>query len=187
MRRSSQHQVQSPLRRLHRCCGRTFAATSEIRLPPCGWSQRRARRFRADHGTRTYQEGYRPLGIDRALCLLVSKPTPLGSCLWGFTCLHQDFTDSELELSAKLQPILRLLEAAYGGQRDTIRRGRAEEYSLTAREQEVMNLLSRGLTAVAIGHLLGISPRTVAKHLEHVYTKLDVSNRIDAMNRLKRV
>jgi DNA-binding CsgD family transcriptional regulator len=60
-----------------------------------------------------------------------------------------------------------------------------EDYSLTAREHQILQLLDKGLTGLAIEHLLGISPRTVAKHLEHVYAKLGVSNRIDGLNQLR--
>ncbi|MCX2749230.1 helix-turn-helix transcriptional regulator [Arthrobacter sp. MI7-26] len=62
---------------------------------------------------------------------------------------------------------------------------RSEAYSLTAREHEILQLLGRGLTGVATGHLLGIGPRTVAKHLEHTYAKLGCTNRIDPLRRLR--
>ena len=45
---------------------------------------------------------------------------------------------------------------------------------LTARETEILELVSRGHSNRQIAHRLGISPRTVDKHLEHAYTKLDV-------------
>jgi DNA-binding CsgD family transcriptional regulator len=45
--------------------------------------------------------------------------------------------------------------------------------SLTAREAQVLELLSAGDNNHRIAHRLGISPRTVDKHLEHAYTKLD--------------
>jgi hypothetical protein len=41
--------------------------------------------------------------------------------------------------------------------------------------------LAEGLTAAAIGRRLSIAPRTVTKHLEHVYTKLGVSDRLAAV------
>jgi DNA-binding NarL/FixJ family response regulator len=51
---------------------------------------------------------------------------------------------------------------------------------LTARESEVLALLARGLPNKGIAHQLGISPKTVGNHVEHVYTKLGVSNRAGA-------
>ncbi|MGX1160902.1 regulatory LuxR family protein [Arthrobacter sp. SLBN-100] len=155
---------------------------------PSIWKPRRLSDLATDlelRQTRTYQETYSPLGIDRQIALLVSRPTLMSSSIWAFCRLRLDFTDKEVELSAKLQPMLRLLEAAYGGQGDRMQMNRAEEYSLTAREQEILELVGKGLTGLAIGHLLGISPRTVTKHLEHAYAKLGVSNRIDALNRLR--
>ena len=41
----------------------------------------------------------------------------------------------------------------------------------------MLTLVAQNLTAVAIGHRLGISARTVHKHLEHIYTKLGVGSR----------
>jgi DNA-binding CsgD family transcriptional regulator len=58
---------------------------------------------------------------------------------------------------------------------------RAEPISLTAREQAVLALLGDGLTAVAIAHRLRISSRTVHKHLERTYRKLDVTDRLAAV------
>ena len=52
---------------------------------------------------------------------------------------------------------------------------------LTEREREVLSLVALGRTNVAIGHALACSPRTVAKHLEHAYRKLDVTSRVEAV------
>ena len=55
---------------------------------------------------------------------------------------------------------------------------------LTARERNVILLLCDGMTAVAIAHRLVISPRTVEKHLENIYAKLDVCDRLSAVLRI---
>lgn len=55
---------------------------------------------------------------------------------------------------------------------------------LSAREREVMKLVANGDTNSSIAHTMGISPRTVAKHLERIYRKLHVSNRAAAVARL---
>jgi HD-GYP domain-containing protein (c-di-GMP phosphodiesterase class II) len=51
---------------------------------------------------------------------------------------------------------------------------------LTSRENDVLALLARGMPNKAIARELGISPKTVGNHIEHVYTKLGVSNRAGA-------
>jgi DNA-binding NarL/FixJ family response regulator len=48
---------------------------------------------------------------------------------------------------------------------------------LTARELAVLDLMADGLIAAAIARRLGISPRTVNKHIEHVYEKLGTHDR----------
>lgn len=54
---------------------------------------------------------------------------------------------------------------------------------LTLREGEVMHWLSCGKTDAEIAALLSISPRTVQKHLEHIYVKLGVETRTAAVMR----
>lgn len=53
-------------------------------------------------------------------------------------------------------------------------------YQLTERECEVLTWLAKGKTNRDIGDILGISPRTVNKHLEHIYVKLGVETRAAA-------
>jgi DNA-binding CsgD family transcriptional regulator len=45
----------------------------------------------------------------------------------------------------------------------------------------VLAWVARGKSDTAIGNLLSISSRTVNKHLEHVYRKLGVSSRAEAV------
>ncbi|MFL6646278.1 MAG: helix-turn-helix transcriptional regulator, partial [Paraburkholderia fungorum] len=56
----------------------------------------------------------------------------------------------------------------------------AAQFNLTAREAEVLLWLSRGKTNRDIGDILGMAPRTVNKHLEHVFGKLHVETRAAA-------
>ena len=48
---------------------------------------------------------------------------------------------------------------------------------ITDREQAVLDLMADGLIATAIGRRLGISPRTVSKHIENIYRKLGTHDR----------
>jgi len=52
---------------------------------------------------------------------------------------------------------------------------------LTNREAEIMNLLIDGLADKEIASKLGISLQTVKSHLKHIYAKLGVCNRVEAM------
>lgn len=55
-----------------------------------------------------------------------------------------------------------------------------EKLGLTTREAEVLLWIARGKSNRDIGQILGMSPRTVNKHLEQVYVKLGVENRAAA-------
>ena len=52
-----------------------------------------------------------------------------------------------------------------------------EQYQLTPRETDVLAWVAKGKTNRDIGEILGMSPRTVNKHLEHIYVKLGVETR----------
>jgi DNA-binding NarL/FixJ family response regulator len=53
---------------------------------------------------------------------------------------------------------------------------------LTAREQEVVRLVARGMSNKAIARLLGISPRTVEGHLNHVFEKVGTTSRTELVH-----
>lgn len=52
--------------------------------------------------------------------------------------------------------------------------------SLTARETEVLSWIAKGKTNRDVGEILGMSHRTVNKHLEHIFEKLGVETRAAA-------
>jgi DNA-binding CsgD family transcriptional regulator len=55
-------------------------------------------------------------------------------------------------------------------------------FRLTAREAEVLYWVVKGKTNRDVAEILSMSPKTVTKHLEHVYTKLGVETRTAAAN-----
>lgn len=55
-----------------------------------------------------------------------------------------------------------------------------DNFKLSAREADVLFWISKGKTNREIGHILGISPRTINKHLEQIFKKLEVDNRTNA-------
>jgi DNA-binding CsgD family transcriptional regulator len=59
--------------------------------------------------------------------------------------------------------------------------GKIRRFGLTQRESEILSWVAQGKTNPEIGTILGISPRTVQKHLEQVYQRLSVEHRHAAM------
>lgn len=55
--------------------------------------------------------------------------------------------------------------------------------TITAREKEVLHLLSTGLTYEKIATQLKVSHQTVKMHLKNIYRKLGVKNKIQALNK----
>ncbi|HYF90393.1 response regulator transcription factor [Azospirillum sp.] len=72
--------------------------------------------------------------------------------------------------------LFRLSEPAAGRQEAILR----DALGLTVREAEVLLWIANGKPNRDIGEILGISPRTVNKHLEQVFAKLGVENRASA-------
>jgi len=54
---------------------------------------------------------------------------------------------------------------------------------LTRRQWELLRLVAAGHTNFQIGRRLGVSERTVSKHLENIYGRLQVSSRMAAVTR----
>ena len=60
-----------------------------------------------------------------------------------------------------------------------------EIISLSKREVEVLEQLSKGLSYTAIADNLFLSPSTVRKHIENIYKKLQVHSKIEAVQKAK--
>jgi DNA-binding response OmpR family regulator len=76
------------------------------------------------------------------------------------------------ELLARVQSLLRRAGAPPAAARLPI---------LTRRELEVFRLLANGLSDADIGRRLVISPKTVGSHVAHIYEKLGVRSRVQAL------
>ena len=59
--------------------------------------------------------------------------------------------------------------------------------ALTAREQEVLDLMARGSTNREIAEALHLSPHTIHEHTSSLYRKLGARNRADAVQRASRL
>lgn len=63
---------------------------------------------------------------------------------------------------------------------------RIQETILSKREIEILELIAKGHTHSQISELLFISPATVRKHLENIYSKLQVHSKIEAVNEARK-
>lgn len=82
----------------------------------------------------------------------------------------------EEKQALEFQPVLALPQAPMG--RPT---------PLSEREREVLQLVDAGLSTREIAARLVITPSTVKKHLEHIYTRLDVHNRTSALAQARKL
>lgn len=55
------------------------------------------------------------------------------------------------------------------------------ETNLTKRELEILQIIAKGLSNNEAANVLGLSKATIRTHLEHIYEKLDVTNRVEAV------
>lgn len=124
-----------------------------------------------------YGEAFRSRG-GRFQLSLVTRLTGVTGTGWVLTRSFSDFTSSDVEAAALLLPFLTVLTAlARIGPASS---SKARE-PLTTRESAVLALLAQGLPATTIGHRLGIAEGTVRKHLNHVYAKFGVHDRMGAV------
>jgi DNA-binding CsgD family transcriptional regulator len=94
---------------------------------------------------------------------------------------HFPFLSDEEGLAVVLQLAIAPLRLTIA-QADVPATGTSTRSLLTPREQDVLVLLAAGSTARAIAGQLQVSPRTVCKHLEHIYAKLGVGDRLSAVS-----
>jgi DNA-binding CsgD family transcriptional regulator len=127
----------------------------------------------------------RPLGIPHQLAL----PLRVGDGIEAYVVSRpdDDYGDADAELAALVLPVLTALVGQHRVLLDVPdeRYDRARGIRLTDREFAVLTLLGAGLTAQAIARRLSTSPRTVHKHLEHLYRKLGVRDRLMAVQRAR--
>lgn len=128
-------------------------------LGPAGrWRNSAARAELAAHMGMRYQ------------LIIPLRATTRSCCALGLMRAGRDFTERELDIAEWIQPVL--LGWWY---RRTPQR--AAGIALSPRERQVLNLLAEGLTVPAIGHRLGISPHTAARHTERIHRKLGTHDR----------
>lgn len=138
--------------------------------------------------TRLYQELYVPLEVKEQIAFTLPD---VGEQLVAIALSRsdRDYSDGERDFLDRARPFI---IQAY---RNAIAHSKTREHSaaaldaalvqdgLTAREAEVLRHVALGGSNRDVGARLGVSDRTVQKHLERVFRKLDVSTRSAAAAR----
>ena len=123
-------------------------------------------------------------GASYQLSMVVAVDTPAHGHGWVIGRSLHDFSDEEIELARSLLPVLALSWAH-------LRRGappssaRGVHPVLSPRERHALELLATGCTATAMARKMEVSPRTVRKHLGNLYRKMDVHDRLMAVERAR--
>jgi DNA-binding CsgD family transcriptional regulator len=142
------------------------------------------------HRLGLYAEFFRGISVEHQIAISLPGPDEqvIGVAL---SRGDRDFSDQDRALLSVLRaPLTAALLRARSRQQASQALGaagcgdQAGPASLTAREIVILRLVAAGRTNRAIAHQLQLSPRTVAKHLEHVYRKLGVSSRAAAVARM---
>jgi DNA-binding CsgD family transcriptional regulator len=128
------------------------------------------------HSTGMHADYYRPLGHEHDLSLALPIGPGRTARLFLIRGPGPDFGDRDRALLTLLRPHL---HQAY---LDAERR-REPAPQLTPRHWELLRLVATGHTNAQIGRRLGLSEGTVRKHLENIYTRLQVSSRTAAVTR----
>jgi DNA-binding CsgD family transcriptional regulator len=139
------------------------------------------------HRLGLYAEFFRGIPVEHQLA--VNLPGP-GQEVIGIALSRgrRDFSDQDRALLSVLRApltaaLLRARRRRQAGQVLAAMAGRGLA-DLTEREIQILRLVADGHTNASIARALGVSPRTIAKHLEHLYRKLGVSSRAAAVSRM---
>lgn len=105
---------------------------------------------------------------------------PGESQVWVLGRTTTNFTAADREVGDALAPVLSAVAAHRAALMKLEVRASAGEL-LTQREIVILRMQADGVGSRGIAVRLGISPRTAQKHAEHIYRKLGVHNRHDAI------
>lgn len=103
----------------------------------------------------------------------ILKKTAPGKMLEAIRELYQGGAPMSSQIARKVVAAFQNKPAVAGDNLDV----------LSNREKEILELLSRGLMYKEIAWELSISQETVRKHVYHIYEKLHVTNRVEAVNK----
>lgn len=106
----------------------------------------------------------------------ILKKTPPAKLLESI----QELMDGGSPMSSQ---IARKVVAAFQNKKSANTSSESSLDMLSKREKEILEMLSKGLLYKEISDALFISTETVRKHVYHIYEKLHVTNRVEAVNK----
>ena len=108
----------------------------------------------------------------------ILKKTSPAKLLEAIHELYEGGAPMSSQIARKVVAEFRKKTAAEGNNPDN-----ALAHVLSNREKEILEWLAKGMLYKEIASQLFISPETVRKHVYHIYEKLHVGNRIEAVNK----
>jgi DNA-binding CsgD family transcriptional regulator len=130
------------------------------------------------HELALFRRFYAPLGIRHQIAFTL--PSAPERVLAVALCRNQaDFSDFERDVINEARPFL-IASYRAAVEHSRVLRTPPPLAGLTERQAEIVTLVARGFSNAAIASRLGISARTVQKHLERAYRTLGVSSRSQA-------
>lgn len=128
--------------------------------------------------TSTFANVLGPMGTPHLVGIPLYRPTT-GGPSYAIARSGRDFSDDDLAAMGAVQAALVVLHRRFQPLSSPREHGSG---GLTGRELEVLDLLAAGLSGHQIARQLGLALGTVRKHLERIYTKLGVHDRLNAVN-----
>jgi DNA-binding CsgD family transcriptional regulator len=139
------------------------------------------------HRLGIYSEYFRHIPVDDQIAFSMPAMAEGRMAAFAMSRSGSDFTEEDRAvLSAIKEPLSNALRRAHdrhSADAALATAGSGGLADLTDREIQVLQLAARGRTNLAIARSFDVSPRTVAKHLEHIYRKLGVTSRAAAVYR----
>lgn len=142
------------------------------------------------HALELYRKFYAEVGVEHQIAFIVQVSPPLYVGI-ALSRRARDFTDAERTLLDRARPYLiqiynaAITHSTLAAELDAceptgVAVERLVEAGLTPRESVVLARVARGLSNADIAAELGVSERTVGKHLQRCYAKLGAGNRSQA-------
>jgi DNA-binding CsgD family transcriptional regulator len=146
------------------------------------------------HALALYDELYASMGVEHQIAFVL--PSPPGEIVGIALNRHRrDFTREEAAMLELLRGPLRAcyrrlvereqLIGMLNGASDDETTARAVALGLSERQTEIIHGVLGGASNAQVGVSLGISRRTVEKHLQNIYAQLDVTSRTQAIARIQ--